>query len=387
MKIVAITAEFDPMHLGHLRPIEKAKALSPDLLLVIMNGDFTQRGEAALLGKYTRAKHALQAGADAVIELPQLFGVACAERFADAAVKLLSALPAEEKILLFGSEEGGISPLKNAADILSDEPIELSVDLRELLDMGFSYPVARAQAFSDYAAKRKIPIADLTKPNNILAIEYLRAARKRGGVTAMTIKREGDYDTKSIRPDAPSASAIRLALREGRREEAFRAVPPYVAADLGKSPPTDDLSPLLLYKLTETTPDELSEIADVREGIENRILRLARESADSESLVKAVAGKRYTEARVRRILVNNLLRIRKEDFDREIDAAPYYKVLAIKKARTDLLSLFSKAGKVLTGEQEAKESGIPSALIDAKAHDLYRIVKRVPDEDDGMVLL
>ena len=137
MKIIAVTAEFNPLHNGHLRLMEKARSLSPDLFVAILNGDFTQRGELALLDKYTRAKHALIAGADIVIELPQLFGAACAERFADAAVKLLSAIPAEERVLAFGSEEGDLKPLQNAADILADEPMELSVDLRELMDMGF----------------------------------------------------------------------------------------------------------------------------------------------------------------------------------------------------------------------------------------------------------
>ena len=119
---------------------------------------------------------------------------------------------------------------------------------------------------------------------------------------------------------------------------------------------------------------------------ENRILRLAKECADAEALVKAVSTKRYTESRVRRILANALLRVDQDTFECGIDAAPYYKVLAVKKQRTDILSLFSRAGTLLTGEQEAKESGIPSAVIDAKAHDLYRVA--TADElADGMILL
>ena len=386
MKIAAITAEFNPLHLGHLRLIEKAKAFSPDFLLVILNGSVMQRGDLALLDKYTRARHALIAGADAVIELPQLFGAACAERFADVAVKLLSALPAEEKILLFGSEEGDLSPLQNAAKILSEEPEELSLALRELLDMGLSYPAARAQAFSEYAEQKKIAVADLTKPNNILAIEYLRAIEKRGGATPYTLKREGDYDAQAVDRTAPSASAIRRALSEGKREDALVALSSYVAEDLPESI-VDDLSPVLLYHLTTTNERILSHVADVKEGIENRILRLARECEDAESLVKAVSTKRYTEARVRRILIRSLLGITQELFDREIDAPPYYKVLGVKKERTDLLSLFARAGAVLTGEQEAKESGRASAILDKKAYDLYRVAKRQPDLPCGMIVL
>ena len=386
MKIAAITAEFNPLHNGHLKLIDKARELSPDILLIILNGDITQRGEPALLDKYTRARHAVLAGADVVIELPQVFGAACAERFADAAVKLLSAIPADERILYFGSEEGEIEPLLNAAKILSDEPMELSVDMRELMDMGFSYPAARAEAFATYTKERGIKVADLTKPNNILAVEYLRAIEKRGGVTPCTIKRSGDYHSEIIDDSAPSASAIRTALEEGRGEAVTSALPPYVAEDVIRAPDKDYFSPIVLFRLGEMTADELSEIADVKEGIENRILRLAKESTDVPSLVKAVSTKRYTASRVRRILVNALLGTSQETFDKAVDEAPYYKVLAVKKAKTDALSLLSRAGALITGEEEARESGITSAILCAKAHDLYRIVKAA-EFDDGMLIL
>ncbi len=386
MKIAAVTAEFNPLHLGHLRILEKARALSPDFLLVILNGSVTQRGELALTDKYTRARHALLAGADAVIELPQIFGAACAERFADAAVKLLAALPAEEKILLFGSEEGELAPLQNAAKILSQEPEEMALDLRDLLDMGLSYPAARAQAFSDYAARHGIPVADLTKPNNILAIEYLSSIEKRKGVTPLTVKREGDYDATTINAAAPSASAIRLALGEGKKEQCAAALPAYVAEDLPENS-GDDLSPILLYHLSQTDAKTLSGIADVTEGIENRILRLAAEYSDSDSLVKAVSTKRYTEARVRRILIHSLLGVTRRFFEKEINAAPYYKVLGVKKSHTEVLSLFSRTATLLTGEEEAKQSGNACAALDAKAYDLYRVAKKATDLPDGMIVL
>ena len=386
MKIVAVTAEFNPLHNGHLRLLEKAKELKPDILLVILNGDVTQRGALALFDKYTRAKHALMAGADLVVELPQIFGVACAERFADAAVKLLAALPAEEKVLAFGSEEGELLPLENAAGILSEEPAELSADLRDLMDMGFSYPAARAQAFASYTEQKGIRVADLTKPNNILAVEYLSAIRKRGGVTPFTVKRTGDYHDEKINEAEPSASAIRAAVAAGKTEEVASALPSYVREDLKNFEDRDYLSPILLYRLSEMTAAELRDVADVSEGIENRILRLAKECADTDALVKAVSTKRYTESRVRRILLNALLRVDKDTFDCAIEDAPYYKVLGVKKKKTDILSLLSRAGTVLTGEEEAKQSGIPSAVVDAKAHELFRVAKAT-DLEEGMILL
>ena len=385
-KIVAITAEFNPLHNGHLKLLERAKALSPDLLLVILNGSFLQRGSLALTDKYTRAKHALLAGADAVIELPQVFGAACAERFADGAVKLLAGIPAEKRVLAFGAEEENPAALENAAKILEEEPLEISVDLKELMDMGISYPMALAETFSRYAAERGIPVADVTKPNNVLAVEYLRAIKRRGGVTPFAVKREGAYDAEEIDLASPSAAAIRKAISEGKTEEAFAAMPPYVREDLTDLG-ADDLSPILLYKLTQMTKEELASVADVREGIENRILRLAKESAGAESLVKAVSTKRYTEARVRRILVNALLGVTDEMLSRAVQAPPYYKVLGIKADRTDVLSLLSRGGVLLTGENEAAESGIESALVDCKAQEIFRVARRRADLTSGMILL
>jgi len=385
-KIVAITAEYNPLHNGHLKLIERAKDLSPDLLVVILNGSFLQRGSLAMLDKYTRAKHALKAGADVVIELPQIFGAACAERFADGAVKLLAGIPAAERILAFGAEEASATALENAANILEEEPLELQVDLKELMDMGLSYPTALAETFRRYADRKGVTVADVTKPNNILAIEYLRAIKRRGGIIAYAVKRKGAYDAETVDLDAPSASAIRTAIAAGEKEKAYAALPPYVASDL-EDAGKDDLSPILLYRLTQMTKEELASIADVKEGIENRILRLAKESGDAESLVKSVSTKRYTEARVRRILVNALLGVTEEMLKRTVKAAPYYKVLGVKADRTDALSLLSRGGVLLTGENEAAESGIESAAIDCKAQEIYRVAKGLSDVTSGMILL
>ena len=157
--------------------------------------------------------------------------------------------------------------------------------------------------------------------------------------------------------------------------------------DLALASKVDHFSPLLLYRLSTITPEGFKRINDVSEGIENRILRLAKESKNVASLVKAVSTKRYTEARVSRILVSALLGVTKLAFESEIDAPPYYKVLAVKKEKTDILSLLSRAGQVITGETEAKESGRFSAMIDAKAHEIYSIAKEAPDLESGMLVL
>lgn len=388
MKIAAVTAEFDPLHNGHLHLLSEIREnIRPDILLVILGGDFTQRGKLAFFDKYTRAKHAVTAGADLVIEMPQIFASSCAERFADAAVKLLAALDADEKYICFGSESGDLTAIENAARILNEEPESMSDEIRALLDMGCSYPVARAQAFLHYAEEHDIVIADPTLPNNILAIEYVRSALRRGGITPFTVRRKGNYHDDTIDPSAPSASAIRHAVENGSTAEIYgKALPAFVLDDV-KAVGSDHLSPLLLYRLLTMSPEGLKRINDVSEGIENRILRLAKEAKNADDLVRNVSSKRYTEARISRILACALLGITKQLFENEIHADPYYKVLAVKRARTDILSLLSHSGKVLTGETEAKESGIPSAEIDAKAHEIYAIVKESPNIESGMLLL
>ena len=388
MKIAAVTAEFDPLHNGHLHLLSEIREnLRPDVLLVILGGDFTQRGNLAFSDKYTRAKHAVLAGADLVLELPQIFACSCAERFADGAVKLLSAVTAEEKYVCFGSESGDLTRIENAARILNEEPTEMSDEMHALLDMGCSYPVARAQSFLHYAEERGIQIADPTLPNNILAIEYVRSALRRGGVTPYTVRRSGDYHGEKIDPSAPSASAIRSAIKGGASAEVYKdAVPSYVADDIAETR-ADHLSSLILYRLSTMSAEGLKRINDVSEGIENRILRLAKESRNTEELIRNVSTKRYTEARISRILACSLLGVTKQLFTAEIDAEPYFKVLAVKRTRTDFLSLLSRSGKVLTGETEARESGIAAAEIDAKAHEIYAIAKESPDLESGMLLL
>ena len=386
MRIAAVTAEFNPMHVGHLRLLADIReSLSPDILVVLLGGDITQRGELAVLDKYTRAKHAILAGADIVLELPQIFACSCAERFADAAVKLLSSFEAEEKYICFGSECGELAPIENAARILTEEPEEMRAEMRAMLDMGCSYPIARSQAFSHYAEIHNIPVANLTLPNNILATEYVRSAIKRG-VSAYTIKRNGAYHTEELDPTAPSASAVRQAFWGGKDIPAA-ILPPFVKEDLMRASRKDLLSPLVLYRLRMMSTEGLKRIADVSEGIENRIMKALGESANLKELIKNVSTKRYTEARVGRILTNALLGVTQQLFQYAQEEAPYSKVLAVKRSRTDILSFFGKTTKVLTGENEAAECGIKCAETDAKAHEIYAIAKETPDLDSGMLLI
>ena len=170
MKICAIICEYNPFHNGHLYQIQEAKRLSgADAILCIMSGNFVQRGEAAILDKFTRAKHAVLAGADVVVELPTPFAISNAELFAKGAISILSKIPSVTT-LCFGAENASKTAFTLAARYLNDEPKEISEKIKSYASEGMSYAKARAKAWVGF-----LPLDLLCSPNNILALEYTRA--------------------------------------------------------------------------------------------------------------------------------------------------------------------------------------------------------------------
>ena len=227
MKICAIICEYNPFHNGHLYQLREAKRLSgADALLCIMSGNFVQRGEAAILDKYTRAKHALQAGADAVIELPTIFATSNAELFAKGAISILSAIPSV-KTLCFGCENADKTAFKLAARYLNDEPSDVSEKIKEMVASGMSFAKARANAWAGY-----IPLDLLCSPNNILGLEYTRAIlAKDADIDILPIQRVGNgYSEAKLNEELPSATAIREAIKDGGSVE--MQVPDFVLNDL-----------------------------------------------------------------------------------------------------------------------------------------------------------
>ena len=168
MQITAVIAEYNPFHFGHRYQLEQIKKHS-DAAVVIMSGPFVQRGEAAITDKWTRARAALLNGADLVLELPVIFALASAREFASGAVSLLDRTRAIDK-LCFGTESGDAEALIKAAEIIENEPPQVSGKIKALVSEGMSYPAARELAFSEL-----VPGGLLSSPNNILAIEYIRA--------------------------------------------------------------------------------------------------------------------------------------------------------------------------------------------------------------------
>ena len=304
---VAVICEFNPFHNGHAYLLREARRLTNTPVVCVMSGSFTQRGEAAITDKFTRAAIALKNGADLVAELPTVYAVANAQRFAQGGVAVAALLPSVTH-LAFGCETDDLERLQTAANAAADETVNARI--AEQMKAGESYPRAFSAAVSESCGEETAAL--LSSPNNILAAEYLRALRGTG-ITPLPVKRVGAaHDSaKTVRQFA-SGSFLREAMQRGEDVNAFVPQLPEKTAD-----PTL-LDRVILSRLRFCAPEDLSCLPDVGEGLENRILSAARTARSVDELVGMAASPRYTRARIRRILACALLDITEELQSRRI---------------------------------------------------------------------
>ena len=304
---VAVICEFNPFHNGHAYLLWEARRLTNAPVVCVMSGSFTQRGEAAITDKFTRAAIALKNGADLVAELPTVYAVANAQRFAQGGVAVAALLPSVTH-LAFGCETDDLELLQTAADAAADENVNARI--AEQMKTGESYPRAFSAAVSESCGEETAAL--LSSPNNILAVEYLRALRGTG-ITPLPVKRVGAaHDSaKTVRQFA-SGSFLREAMQRGEDVNAFVPQLPEKTADPSL------LDRVILSRLRRCAPEDLSCLPDVGEGLENRILSAARTARSVDELVGMAASPRYTRARIRRILACALLDITEELQSRRI---------------------------------------------------------------------
>lgn len=334
MKICAIICEYNPFHNGHLYQLKTAKERSEaDAIVCFMSGSFVQRGDAAIIDKYTRAKHAVLAGADAVIELPTVFATSNAELFAKGSVHLLSSVPAVQT-LCFGAENADTLAFVSAARYLSDEPQEVSEKIKRLVDSGMGYAKARAQAFAGF-----IPMDMLSSPNNILGLEYTRALlSQNANVEILPLQRVGGgYSDTCLHENFSSASAIRQNLKEGNRVD--DNVPDFVLKDL-RTHTENRLDDLEKFAILFKSKEEIARVCDCTEGLENALKKAALQK---QPLVETLTSARYTASRIRRIALQNLLQIEESLIRNALQMPLYLRVLAVKKERNDVLSALSQS--------------------------------------------
>ena len=330
MQVTAIIAEYNPFHNGHKYHIEETwKKTDNSFVMAIMSGNFVQRGEPALLDKRERARIAIMNGADLVVELPTPWSTASAERFARGAVYIAHQAGIVDN-LAFGCEDDDLVTLRQIARILSDKVY--SRDIKLYYDEHMcSYPEARAAVVSEILGRDCTEI--MMKPNNILAIEYLKAIIAfNSDINPVGIKRSSaGHDSASVSGNITSAMNIRNRVKTGKDFSPFvpeNSIPVFEkAAESGSFPALySNLETAILAHLRRLKPSDLKNTPDVAEGIENRIIEAVKTSVSLGEVFDKVKTKRYTHARIRRIILSSFLGINTEDV---VSLPPYIRVLAL----------------------------------------------------------
>lgn len=369
-KILGIVAEYNPFHSGHLYQINKAKSIcAADYVVVIMSGHFTQRGEAAIYDPYLRTEMALKAGVDAVYEMPAAFSTASAADFAFYAVTFLTLLNVD--YISFGVEDATLDELENLADILLNESEGFKNLVKEKLSKGYTYPLARKEAFLNELKNFKnfdeTRIKSLlSTPNNILGLEYVYTIKKIGShLRPVLIKRKGsDYHDKSItyNKEHSSATALRkyLSLHSELKELESSLMPSSIEI-IKKSKPlfADDFRGSISRKLYDLFYNDvdLSIYSDISPNLSDRIYRLNKNYSDYEAMVASIKSKDYTFTRISRALCHILLNIKKSDTDIYKNNIKYSKLLGFRRSSGNLLKLIKTRSKLIniTKPADAKD--------------------------------
>ncbi len=376
MKTAGIIAEYNPFHNGHAYHIRKTRELLGDdcAVVCVMSGNFVQRGEPAAFLKSVRAKAAVSCGADLVLELPCIYSLSGAESFAVSAVSILNAFGAAD-YLSFGCECGDTELLSEAARLLSGD--DMRAALKRELCRGISFAEARQKALEKISGRDCSFIAE---PNNILAIEYLKALEKTGSaMLPLPVKRLGaGHDSLSAEGDSVSASFIRAALSRG--EILPGDYMPEAAAALierethaGRFVTLAGCEASVMTRLRTARDEEFAALPDMSEGLDRRIMSAARSCATLGEVYETVKTKRYALSRIRRAVMCLWLGITQADA-----AAPpqYLRVLAANERGRALLHSAKPSVPVITKPASAKKLPEEAArlfALEARAADLYSL--------------
>lgn len=352
---VAVICEFNPFHNGHKYLLSRAKHYGS--VLAVMSGSFTQRGEAAICSKFERTETALENGADLVVELPATRAVSNAMRFAEGGVHLAKSFDCVTH-LVFGCETDDLNLLQTAAFAIGNT--EVNKKISALMKQGEYYPRALQTAVDEVFGHETAAV--FSSPNNILAVEYIRAL-KNTKIQPVPILRAGSlHDTEIRSGSIASASYIRALLRSGKDASAYL---PGIPAEITRD---ENLERVILYRLRTMTPVDFAKLPDVGEGLENRIEEAVQSYNSVEEILSAVKTKRYTHARLRRILICALLGIT-EELQRRIPG--YVRVLGFNAGGEKMLK--TCRNEIITSPAKyLKAGGTDSEILqlDIRANDI-----------------
>lgn len=373
MKITGIIAEYNPFHNGHLYQLNSVKKQGADYMIVVMSGDFVQRGTPAVIDKYQRCEMALKGGADLVIELPALFACSSAQYFARGAVSLLHHLGVVDT-LCFGCETDQMALLTDAAKFLSHESVLYKKELQALLKEGYSFPRAREMVCTRLLGAETSGI--LNEPNNILALEYCISLLEFGSsITPLPLKREGsNYHEHLLNPDVlPSASAIRTLMdRKKFPYELANYVPKdtfdILQAEYQKNTPmhSNDFSAQLKYKLLLEEIQGYSRFLDITPFLSDKIVKNLNHFHSFDQFCSLLKSKDITYARISRSLLHILLHMTQADMEqaKEKGYAQYARILGFREASLPLLTEIKKRSSIplISKLSDAASILTPSAL-------------------------
>ena len=394
MKVVGIIAEYNPFHNGHKHHILEAKRQTgADYVIVVMSGDFVQRGAPSIIDKYSRTKAALESAADLVFELPVIYSTASAQHFSLGAVSLLEQLGLVDYIC-FGSESGNIDSLTSVANYLNNNSIEYNKDINKLMKEGITFPEAR-----QIAIKKNNPAIDdniISSPNNILGIEYIKACLDlNSNIIPLAIPRvESTFHEVSLNfnkntHSISSATAVRRTISDESNINKIKQHVPNTSFNIledeyNKTFPIyqNDFSQLLKYKLLQESKESLTEYIDVSSDLANRIKNSDFASYNFSTFAKEVKSKQWTLTRINRSLIHILLNLKNENLDlyNENNYVQYARLLGFNKRATKLISDLKSISKIpiITKLSESYNmlSDIELKMLneDIFASDLYNLI-------------
>lgn len=385
MHACGIIVEYNPFHYGHQYHIQQAKEQTDaTCVIACMSGNFLQRGEPAIVDKFSRARMAIDQGVDIVIELPYAHAVQDSDRFASGAVALLNEL--KVSAICFGSEQGNIAPFNQAYQIITENKIKFDTVIKKELSLGKSFPVASNRAYHEIGLSITRDALDLSKPNNILGLSYLKSINKiNPEIKALTIKRlHNAYHDQQITQPYASATSIRKGLLEQHAlTDTLAATLPYNSTrylqaykeKTGMWHTWEAYFSLLQYRVLTMTTEELKAIHGVDEGIEFRLKKTVRQVENFEQWMKALHTKRYTKTRIQRMFVHILTHTLKStisDLQAE-EKVPYIRLIGMSENGKAYLNKIKKGSDVPIVTQLSRN--IPQMLaLDERASDAYYAV-------------
>lgn len=350
-RVIGVVAEYNPFHNGHYYHLQATKEITgAEYCVAVISGNFTQRGDTSIVNKWAKAYMAICGGADLVIELPTVYSISSAENFASGAVKILDNLKVVDAIS-FGAEANDLATLNNIANVLYEEPKAYTNILSHELKKGISYPAARENALMMYLNDIKRYANTLSSPNNILAIEYLKALKiQKSKLEPIMIRRKKVYyNDNKIVDDFASATAIRKLLQGGEYANLRKVIPrssyTIIGQESRKGGMVLSLSKYekeIIYTLRKMTVEEIAELPDVSEGLQFAIKNAANEANNLKDLISNIKSKRYTQTRIQRILLYALLGIDKKLMENSRKVVPYVRVLGFTQKGKSLLSEISR---------------------------------------------